>query len=117
MANRIIYPNIDMQKTGRKLKRIIESAGFTPRMIQEYEYCDGDGNVICEFLEVGENWKNQQETLLVDTETFSKKMENTEYKPFGVYRELREPSLKASERFGDKIYCRFDRTFIVWFDE
>lgn len=36
MANRIIYPNIDMQKTGRKLKRIIESAGFTPRMIQEY---------------------------------------------------------------------------------
>lgn len=36
MANRIIYPNIDMQKTGRKLKRIIEAAGFTPRMIQEY---------------------------------------------------------------------------------
>ena len=36
MANRIIYPNIDMQKTGTKLKRIIESAGFTPRMIQEY---------------------------------------------------------------------------------
>ena len=36
MANRIIYPNIDMQKTGRKLKRIIESAGFTPCMIQEY---------------------------------------------------------------------------------
>lgn len=36
MANRIINPNIDMQKTGRKLKRIIESAGFTPRMIQEY---------------------------------------------------------------------------------
>ena len=36
MVKRIIYPNIDMQQTGRKLKRIIESAGFTPRMIQEY---------------------------------------------------------------------------------
>ena len=35
MANRIIYPNIDMQQTGRKLKYIIESAGYTPRMIQE----------------------------------------------------------------------------------
>ena len=36
MAKRITYPNIDMQKTGRKLKRIIESAGYTPRMIQDY---------------------------------------------------------------------------------
>ena len=36
MANRITYQNIDMQKTGRKLKRIIESEGYTPRMIQEY---------------------------------------------------------------------------------
>ena len=36
MIKRIIYPNIDMQQTGRKLKYIIESAGYTPRMIQEY---------------------------------------------------------------------------------
>ena len=36
MVKRIIYPNIDMQQTGRKLKYIIESAGYTPRMIQEY---------------------------------------------------------------------------------
>ena len=36
MANRITYQNIDMQKTGRKLKRIIESEGYTTRMIQEY---------------------------------------------------------------------------------
>ena len=36
MANRIIYPNIDMQRTGRKLKHMIESAGYTPRIIQEY---------------------------------------------------------------------------------
>ena len=36
MAKRITYPNIDMQQTGRKLKYIIESAGYTPRMIQEY---------------------------------------------------------------------------------
>ena len=36
MAKQITYPNIDMQRTGRKLKYIIESAGFTPRMVQEY---------------------------------------------------------------------------------
>lgn len=38
MAKRISYPNIDMQQTGRRLKYIIESAGYTPRMIQEYLY-------------------------------------------------------------------------------
>ena len=36
VAKRITYPNIDMQQTGRKLKYIIEAAGYTPRMIQEY---------------------------------------------------------------------------------
>lgn len=36
MAKRITYPNIDMQQTGRKLKYIIESAGYTPLMIQEH---------------------------------------------------------------------------------
>lgn len=30
------YPNIDMQQTGRKLKAMIEAAGYTPRMIQEF---------------------------------------------------------------------------------
>ena len=36
MAKRITYPNIDMQQTGRKLKYIIEAAGYTPCMIQEH---------------------------------------------------------------------------------
>lgn len=36
MAKRTAYPNIDMQRTGRKLKHMIESAGYTPRIIQEY---------------------------------------------------------------------------------
>lgn len=36
MAKRITYPNIDMQQTGRRLKYIIEAAGYTPRMIQDY---------------------------------------------------------------------------------
>ncbi len=30
------YPNIDMQQTGAKMKRLLETAGYTPRMIQEY---------------------------------------------------------------------------------
>ena len=31
-----MYPNIDMQRTGIKLKHMIESAGYTPRIIQDY---------------------------------------------------------------------------------
>lgn len=30
------YPNIDMQQTGARLKSLLEPAGYTPRMIQEY---------------------------------------------------------------------------------
>lgn len=30
------YPNIDMLRTGRRLKQMLESAGYTPRMIQEH---------------------------------------------------------------------------------
>ena len=36
MSKRITYPNIDMQRTGKKLKHMIESAGYTPRIIQDY---------------------------------------------------------------------------------
>ena len=36
MSQKPAYPNIDMQRTGRKLKYMIESAGYTPRIIQEY---------------------------------------------------------------------------------
>ena len=36
MSKRITYPNIDMQRTGIKLKQMLESAGYTPRIIQDY---------------------------------------------------------------------------------
>lgn len=36
MTHRTAYPNIDMQQTGIRLKHMLESAGYTPRMIQEY---------------------------------------------------------------------------------
>ena len=36
MSQKPTYPNIDMQRTGRRLKYILESAGYTPRIIQEY---------------------------------------------------------------------------------
>ncbi|MBQ4559501.1 MAG: helix-turn-helix transcriptional regulator [Tyzzerella sp.] len=36
MNQKQIYPNIDMQRTGRRLKQMIESAGYTPRMIQDF---------------------------------------------------------------------------------
>lgn len=36
MSRKPTYPNIDMQRTGSKLKSMIEAAGYTPRMIQDY---------------------------------------------------------------------------------
>ena len=36
MSQKPTYPNIDMPRTGRKLKQLLESAGYTPKMIQEY---------------------------------------------------------------------------------
>lgn len=36
MSRKPTYPNIDMQRTGCKLKHMIETAGYTPRMIQDY---------------------------------------------------------------------------------
>ena len=35
MSQKPTYPNIDMQRTGKKLKHMIESAGYTPRMLQD----------------------------------------------------------------------------------
>lgn len=36
MNRKPAYPNIDMQRTGKKLKHMLETAGYTPRMIQSY---------------------------------------------------------------------------------
>lgn len=36
MNQKSTYPNIDMQQTGIKLKYMLESAGYTPRIIQDY---------------------------------------------------------------------------------
>ncbi|MGN0418739.1 helix-turn-helix domain-containing protein [Anaerostipes faecalis] len=36
MSKRTTYPNIDLQRTGQKMKHMLESAGYTPRMLQDY---------------------------------------------------------------------------------
>ena len=36
MRSKQSYPNIDMEKTGKQIRHYIESAGYTPKMIQEY---------------------------------------------------------------------------------
>ena len=36
MRKRPTYPNIDMQQTGANMKRLLDTAGYTSRMIQEY---------------------------------------------------------------------------------
>lgn len=30
------YPNIDMQQSGQRIKQMIATAGYTPKMIQDY---------------------------------------------------------------------------------
>ena len=36
MAKRMTYQHINMEQTGARLKHMLESAGYTPRMIQTY---------------------------------------------------------------------------------
>lgn len=36
MSKRTTYPNIDLQRSGKKMKHMLESAGYTPRMLQDY---------------------------------------------------------------------------------
>ena len=36
MSRKSTYSNIDMHQTGCKLKHMLETAGYTPRMIQDY---------------------------------------------------------------------------------
>ena len=36
MRRKPTYQNIDMQRTGKNVKSMIENAGYTPRMLQEY---------------------------------------------------------------------------------
>lgn len=36
MNQKQTYPNIDMSRTGKRLKQMMESAGYTPKMIQTY---------------------------------------------------------------------------------
>ena len=36
MGKRTTYLNIDLQKTGQKMKGMLEAAGYTPRMLQEH---------------------------------------------------------------------------------
>lgn len=36
MSRKYTYPGIDMQETGKRIKYMLESAGYTPRMIQRY---------------------------------------------------------------------------------
>lgn len=36
MTSKNTYQNIDMEQTGLQIKRMVEAAGYTPKMLQEY---------------------------------------------------------------------------------
>lgn len=82
-----------------------------------YEYVNENNEVIYKFSDVGENWKNQQVCLQVNTSILESALKENSYKLFWVFRVYRSPSNKAYELYGNQICHDTDRSFVVWFDE
>lgn len=81
-----------------------------------YRYLNKEGEQISRYISVGENWKNQQECLLIDTGVLKEALDQNQYKMFWVFRVYRSPSHKVYEAFGNQIMHSTDRSFVVWFD-
>lgn len=81
-----------------------------------YEYLDAMGKTVCTYSFWGERFESEQEILLVEKRLWKEKVENSKYKPFWIYREIKEPSFKATERYGKDFNYRSDRTFFIWFE-
>lgn len=81
-----------------------------------YEYYDEEGDTRCRYLEAGENWKTQQETVLIKSDIFESSIASTKYMPFWVFREFREATINAIKIYGSEIDIQFERTFLVWFE-
>lgn len=92
----------------RSLTGIIYGDGFS--------YCSGDGENLAQFYETGEHWGTMQKALRVNYPALCGGMEQNHYKLFWLFRDLREPSYKARERFENMMDCS-DRTFVVWMED
>ena len=82
-----------------------------------YKYLDKKGNLVGRYIRAGENWKAQQNCLLMDKYVLKEALDRNQYKMFWLFRVYRAPSHKAYEVFGDQIMHSTDRSFAVWFDD
>lgn len=82
-----------------------------------YRYLNKEGERIGRYISVGENWKNQQKSLLMNMPILRKVLDQNQYKMFWLFRVYRTPSHKAYEAFGRDIMHNTDRSFLVWYDD
>lgn len=92
----------------RLLTGIIYGDGFS--------YCNRKGETLAQFYETGEHWGTMQKALRVNSSALYTGLEQKNYKLFWIFRDLREPSNKARERFENMI-VRSDKTFVVWIED
>lgn len=81
------------------------------------EYYDCNDEVMGIATDAGENWRNQQTCLMIDSDKLGKTLKEEGCKMFWLYRVQRNPSNKANELFTELSYQRSDRTFIVWIEK
>ena len=81
-----------------------------------YQYLNEGGDVIARCISAGENWKNQQKCLLLNSEILDKAISDNKYAIFWLLRVQRGPTHRAYELFRDKIMFNIDRSFLVWYN-
>lgn len=89
----------------RSLMGIIYGDGFS--------YYNMSGEILAQFYEIGEHWGTEQKVLRVNSSALFTGIKQEKFKLFWIFRDLREPSNKARERFESMLDCS-DKTFIVW---
>lgn len=92
----------------RSLTGIVYGDGFS--------YCNKNGEVLAQFYETGEHWGTIQKVLRVNSSALFAGIERKNYKLFWIFRDLRELSNKARERF-ENMMDHSDRTFVVWIED
>lgn len=81
-----------------------------------YQYLDESGAIIGRCTSAGENWKNQQSCLLLNSKTLEDAANDNRYVLFWLVRVQRGPTHRAYELFRDNIMYNTDRSFVVWRD-
>ncbi len=81
-----------------------------------FYYYNEKGESVAYFYETGEHWGTTQKALRINSPTLYAGIKKNNYKLFWIFRDLREPSNKARERF-ESMMDRSEKSFIVWIEE